>query len=184
MKILLFCCSLIALTSNGCNSMRVIQPAIRGVTYCDKSDTFKNSYQIIFNKEGNNCIFKNISNKTIYINITLSAFSSDELISLDNGMDLTYRLPTVLTPIRKDSVVSFDCHEFDGKVNKAQILELFWIYDFQEYSRRFSALKKLDNGSYELKSKDFKKVEGMMFLEIDRINFCAEPKYKISYEKY
>ena len=184
LKIILLFLSLSTLFDTACCFKFNPQTVISGVTYSDRCDTFKNTYQISFSKDGYNCTFKNISDKTIYINITLSAFSSDEVISLSNGMDLSYRMSTVLTPISKDSTVNFDCHEFAEKTNKAQNIELFWIYDLPKCSKNFSKLKKLYDGKYEIMPKDFKKVKGMMFLEIDRINFCEESKYKVTYEKY
>ena len=169
---------------SSCKIKAKLQPSLGLVDYFDKDYEFKNNFQISVSKDGYSFTFKNISNQTVYMNTVLSEFSSDKFISLYNDVDLTYQQPIIISSVKINSTISFNCTEFVNNSNKAQILALFWIYDFKEFSKGFTKIEEVGSNSYKIKSSDFQKVRGMAFVEIDKISFCQETKYKIKLQKY
>ena len=173
MKNLIFSSMLFIFITNSCNVKMTPHPHLGQVDYFDKLYKFKNEFEIRLSEDGYGFIFKNASKQTIYINTSLSSFSSDKLVSLYNDADITYRLPIVISPIKSDSMVIFDCKEFSDVSNKAQTLHVFWVYDFSQFSKKISKIERLEASNYKLESVDFKKIEGLAFIEIDKISFCS-----------
>ena len=170
--------------NSSCNVKTMPKPSLWQVGYFDELYKFKNNFEVSFSEDGYSFVLKNTSKQTIYLNRVLSSFSSNELINLYNDADLTYRLPIIISPVESGSIVTFDCSEFKNNSDKPQTLDIFWIYDFNQFSKKNQKIERLNMDNYKLQSADFKKVKGMAFIEIEKISFCNKKKYKVKYEKY
>jgi hypothetical protein len=175
---------IIILSFYSCRICDINQATKGQINYFDKTYTFKSEFQFSVSEDGSTFKFKNISSKPIYMATVLTPFESDDFIELYNDVDLTFKVPITISLIENDSLLNFNCKECIVNTNKPLSINLFWVYDFKEFSQHFRKLKKIDATHYNIEPVEYKKVKGMSFIEIDKIIFCDKLKYKIRYEKY